>query len=235
MTPATDILPTRKELARFIDYLLLSPDATKEDVVRVCAESREHGFGCVCVNTSRVVQAYHLLEESAVQVIAAVGFPLGAMDSDAKRYETEVAVDNDAHFIEVVANIGRVRDGDHAFVLRELRDVVEAADERPVGIIIEAPLLTREQIELICKLTVDAGAKSIVTSTGIEGRAARIEDVRLIKEFVGEQFGIKAVGGISDTAAALALIGAGATRIGMVDPVTVLAKPEAVRTGEEVI
>lgn len=230
MTPATDILPTRRELARFIDYTLLSPDATQEDVARMCAEAREHSFGGVCVNTSRVAQAYHFLEESGVQVIAAVGFPFGAMDSDAKRYETEVAIDNDAHFIEVMANLGRVRDGDHTFVLRELRDVVEAADERPVGVIIEAPLLTRDQIELICKLAVDAGAKSIVTSTGMEGRNARIEDVRLIKDFVGEQFGIKAVGGITPTAAALALIGAGATRIGMVDPVTILAKREAVST-----
>ena len=230
MTRATDILPTRKELARFIDYTLLSPDLTKEDVARACAEAREHGFGCVCVNTSRVAQAYHLLDESGVQVIAAVGFPFGAMDSDAKRYEAEAAIDNDAHFIEMVANIGRIKDGDHSFVLRELRDIIEAADERPVNVVIESALLTREEMEVVCKLAIDGGAKGIVTSTGFEGRHARIEDVRSIKGLVGEQFGVKAAGGIADTAAALALIGAGATRIGMVDPVMILANEESVPT-----
>src|SRR5258705_4724014 len=136
-----------KELARFIDCALLRADATKNDVARICAEARDHGAGSVCVNTSRVAPACHLLEDSGVKVIAAIAFPLGAMDADAERYEAEIAVDNDAHAIEVVANIGRIKDGDHSYVLRELRDVVEAADDRPVSVAIETGLLTREEIE----------------------------------------------------------------------------------------
>lgn len=211
-----------KELARFLDYSLLRVDATKGDVARVCAEAREHGIGRVCVNTSRVAQACHWLEDSGAQVVAAVGFPLGAMDADAKRYETEVAVDSDAQFIEVVANIGRLKESDHGYVLRELRDVVEAADERPVSVVIEAALLTAAEMERACGVIAEAGAKGIVASTGFEGRNARVEDMRRIREIVDESFGIKACGGISDGAAALAMIDAGATRIGTADARKVL-------------
>lgn len=203
-----------KELARFLDCSLLRADATKEDVARICAEAREHAIGRVCVNTSRVALAYHLLEGSGVKVVAAIGFPLGAMEADAKRYETEAAADNDAHFIEVVANIGRVKDGDFGYVMRELRDIVEAADERPVSVVIEAPLLSAEEMQHVCEAAVEAGVKGIVTSTGFEGCNARIDDIRRIGEFVDESFGIKAFGGIADGAAALAMIDAGATRIG---------------------
>lgn len=204
-----------KELARFVDYLLLHPHVTKDELTRDCASARDLGLGGICVHTSRLAQAYHLLEDSGVKIIAAVGFPFGAADSDAKRYEAEVAVDNDAHFIEAVANIGRIKDGDHGYVSREFRDLVEAADERPVSIVIEAPLLTRAEIETVCHLAIEAGCKGITTSTGIDGRIARAEDVHLIKDVVGEKFGVKAVGGIIDGASALAMLEAGATRIGL--------------------
>jgi len=204
-----------KELARFVDYFLLHPDVTKDELTRVCASARELGLGGICVHTSRLAQAYHLLEDSGVKIIAAIGFPFGAADSDAKRYEAEVAVDNGAHFIEAVANIGRIKDGDHGYVSREVRDLVEAADERPVSIVVEAPLLTRAEIESVCHVVIEAGCKGITTSTGIDGRIARTEDVRLIKDIVGEKFGVKAVGGIVDGAAALAMLEAGATRIGL--------------------
>jgi len=204
-----------KELARFVDYLVLHPHATKDELTRVCASVRELGLGGICVHTSRLAQAYHLLEDSGVNIIAAIGFPFGAAESDAKRYEVEVAVDNDAHFIEALANIGRIKDADHEYVSREFRDLVEAADERPVSVVIEAPLLTRAEIETVCHLAIEAGCKGITTSTGMDGRVARAEDVRLIKNVVGEKFGVKAVGGIVDGAAALAMLEAGATRIGL--------------------
>jgi deoxyribose-phosphate aldolase len=203
-----------RELARFIDYCP-HPALTREELIRICVSARELGIGGVCVSTSRIVQAYHALENSGVKVVAVIDFPFGTADSDAKRYETEVAVDYDAHFIEVVANIGRIKDGDHDYVGREFRDIVEASDERPVSIVIEAPLLTREQIETVCTLAVEAGCKGITTSTGLESRVARIEDVQLIRETVGEKFGIKATGGIVDGPGALAMIEAGATRIGV--------------------
>jgi deoxyribose-phosphate aldolase len=204
-----------KELARFIDYLLLHPHVTKDDLTRICGSARELGLGGICVHTSRVAQASHLLEDSGVKIIAAIGFPFGAADADAKRYETEVAIDNEAHFIEAVANIGRIKDADHGYVSREFRDLVEAADERPVGVVIEAPLLTRAEIETACQLAIEAGCKGITTSTGLEGRFARIEDVQLIKDIVGDKFGIRAVGGIANGAAAVAMLDAGATRLGL--------------------
>jgi deoxyribose-phosphate aldolase len=204
-----------KELARFVDYFLLHPHVTKDELTRVCASARELGLGGICVHTSRIAQAYHLLEDSGVKIIAAIGFPFGAADADVKRYEVEFAIDNDAHFIEGVANIGRIKDGDHEYISREFRDLVEAADERAVTVVIETPLLTRGEIETVCKLAIDAGCKGVTTSTGMEGRVARAEDVRLIKKIVGEKFGVKAVGGITDGTAALAMLDAGATRIGL--------------------
>src|SRR5256714_5560685 len=140
------------ELAALIEYQLLKPDASVADVDRVCTEARAHGFASVCVNGSRVIRAAARLEESEVKVATVVGFPLGAMDADAKRYETEVAIDNGAQEISVVINIGWLKDGNDAAVLRELRDVVEAADERPVGVILEAGLLTREEQIRACQL-----------------------------------------------------------------------------------
>ena len=204
-----------KELARFVDYFLLQPQLTKDQLTHVCSRARELALGGICVHTSRVAQAYHVLEDSGVKIIAAVGFPFGAADADAKRYETEVAIDHDAHFIEAVANIGRIKDADHQYLAREFRDLVEAADERPVSIVIEAPLLTRAEIETVCQLAIEAGCKGITTSTGFDGRIARIEDVQLIKEVVGEKFGIRAVGGMADGTAALAMLEAGATRLGL--------------------
>ena len=149
-----------------------------------------------------------------MKVAAVVGFPHGAMDADAKRYETEVAVDHGAEEIDVVVNIGRLKEGDHRAVFRELRDVVEAADERAVKVILETSLLTREEILHGCKLSVDAGARFVKTSTGFGSAGATVENVRLMREAVGPTFGVKASGGIRDLATALAMVEAGATRLG---------------------
>src|SRR5256886_1367289 len=153
-----------QDLARCIDHTLLRADATANDIKTLCAEAREHNFYSVCVNGSRVAQACHFLEGSDVKVATVVGFPLGATDSDTKRFETEAAIDNGAHEIDVVINIGRLKDGDHGYVLRELRDVAEAADERPVKVIIETCLLTSEEKISACRLAVDSGAHFVKTS-----------------------------------------------------------------------
>lgn len=203
-----------KDLAIYIDHTLLKADATRADIERLCAEAREHNFYSVCVNGSRVVLARTLLEDTDVKVACVVGFPLGAMDSDAKRYETELAIDMGAQEIDVVLNIGKLKDGDSAYLLRELRDVAEAADERPVKVILETCLLTREEKILACQLVLDSGAHFVKTSTGFSTGGATIDDVKLMREIVGEKFGVKASGGIRDTATALAMIEAGATRLG---------------------
>lgn len=205
---------TAKELAGCIDHTLLRPDATTRDIETLCAEARENCFWAVCVNGSRVAQARHLLEETDVKVVCAVGFPLGAMEPDAKRFETEAAIDAGAQEVDVVLNIGRLKDRDHAFVLRELRDVVEAADERTVKVIVETCLLTRDEKHAACALVLKSGAQFVKTSTGFSTGGATVEDVALMRQAVGPDFGIKAAGGIRDYASALAMIQAGATRLG---------------------
>ena len=214
-----------KDLARYIDHTLLRADAAAKDIERLCAEAREHHFYAVCVNGSWVVQARHLLDGSAVKVATVVGFPLGATDSDTKRFETEAAIDNGAQEIDVVINLGRLKDGNYDYVLRELRDVAEAADERPVKVILETGLLTHEEKIHACRLALDSGAQFVKTSTGFSSGGATIEDVELLRGIVGEKFGVKAAGGIRDAPTALAMIEAGATRLGTSSGVAIVRGP----------
>lgn len=201
-------------LADYIDHTCLRPDAAAKDIERLCAEAREHRLYAVCVNGSRVELARHCLEDTVVKVATVVGFPLGAMDADAKRFETEAAIDAGAQEIDMVLNVGRLKDGDDRFVFRELRDVVEAADGLPVKVIIEACLLTRDEKLRACSLILESGARFVKTSTGFAAGGATIEDVKLLRGAVGAKFGVKAAGGIRDAATARAMIEAGANRIG---------------------
>jgi deoxyribose-phosphate aldolase len=211
-----------QSLARYIDHTLLKPDATARDIEQLCREAMEHHFWSVCVNGSRVAQAYALVENSGVKVACTVGFPLGAMTSDAKRLEVEAAVDDGAQEIDVVLNLGRLKDGDDAYVLRELRDIVEAADERTVKVIFETCLLSREEKIRACKLVVESGAHFVKTSTGFSTAGATTHDVQLMRECVGADFGVKASGGIRDATVALGMIQAGATRLGTSSGVAIL-------------
>ena len=201
-------------IARYIDHTLLKPDATAKDIEQLCREAMEHHFWSVCVNGSRVAQAYALLEDSGVKVAGTVGFPLGAMSADVKRYEVEAAVDDGAQELDVVLNIGRLKEGDDAYVLRELRDLVEAAEERTVKVILETCLLTREEKIRACQLVVESGAHFVKTSTGFSTAGATTHDVQLLRECVGPKFGVKASGGIRDAKIALGMIESGATRLG---------------------
>lgn len=202
------------DLARYIDHTLLKADASAEQITRLCQEARTHGFYAVCVNPSRIELCRHELEESGIKVASVIGFPLGAMDADVKRYETEAAIDAGAHEIDIVINIGVIKDGVWKRVVRELTDVVEAADERPVKVILETALLTLEEKRLACEAAVEAGAQFVKTSTGFGPGGATLEDVKLMREVVGPKIGVKASGGIRNTATALAMIAAGATRLG---------------------
>ena len=206
--------PTPAQLAGYIDHTVLKAEATAKDIEKLCAEAREHKFFSVCVNGSWVAQARHLLEGTEVKVASVVGFPLGAMAADVKRFETEAAIDEGAHEIDVVLNVARLKDGADPYVLRELRDVVEAADERTVKVILETCLLTNEQKVRACRLVVESGAHFVKTSTGFNTGGATVEDVTLMRKTVGPKFGVKASGGIRDAKTALAMIEAGATRLG---------------------
>jgi len=205
---------TPTQLAAYIDHTLLKPDASLAQIEQLCAEAREHNFFSVCVNGSWVAAARHLLEGSEVKVAGVVGFPLGAMAADVKRYETEVAIDDGAHEIDVVLNVARLKAGDDKYVLRELIDVVEAADERRVKVILETCLLNDAEKVRACRLVVESGAHFVKTSTGFSSAGATIADVKLMRETVGPEFGVKASGGVRDAQTALAMIEAGATRLG---------------------
>lgn len=205
---------TPAQLAAYIDHTLLKPDATARDIERLCAEAREHRFHSVCVNGTWVDRARTLLEDTEVKIACVVGFPLGAMAGDVKRFETEAAIDEGAQEIDVVLNLGRFKDGNDSCVLRELRDVVEAADERPVKVILETGLLTHDEKIRACGLVLESGAQFVKTSTGFGAGGATVEDVKLLRETVGPKFGVKASGGIRTVGTALALIAAGATRLG---------------------
>ena len=215
------------ELASYIDHTLLKPDATRAQLEQLCAEAAEHQFSTVCVNGSRVELAYSLLEDSDVQVCTVVGFPLGAMDADAKRYETEVAVDLGASEIDMVMNVGRFKDGEYDYIVREIRDVVEAADDRVVKVILETCLLTNDEIAQACKLVAQAQAHFVKTSTGFGSAGATLEHVRLMRETVGQFAGVKAAGGVRNANDAQAMIEAGATRIGTSNGVAIVSGESA--------
>jgi len=215
------------ELASYIDHTLLKPDATRVQLEQLCAEAAEHQFSTVCVNGSRVELAYSLLEDSDVQVCTVVGFPLGAMDADAKRYETEAAVDAGASEIDMVMNVGRFKDGEHEYIVREIRDVVEAADDRVVKVILETCLLTNDEIAQACKLVTQAQAHFVKTSTGFGNAGATLEHVRLMRETVGQFAGVKAAGGVRNANDAQAMIEAGATRIGTSNGVAIVSGESA--------
>ncbi len=205
---------TASQLASTVELTLFAPDATRADIEKLCAEARANHFHGVCVNGSHIELARALVEESGVQVMALVDFPFGAADADAKRYAIEIAVDQGAHEVDYVINFGRLKQGDRAFVLREMRDIVEAADERPVKAIVEAYRLTQEEKILVCQLALDAGVQFLSTATDFHSPTASPEDVRLLNQALGGQIGVKAVGGICNTREAAALIDAGAKRIG---------------------
>ena len=202
------------QLAACIDHTLLKPDASPAQIEQLCAEAREHHFFSVCVNGSWVAAARHFLDDTDVKVASVVGFPLGAMAGDVKRFETETAIDDGAQEIDVVLNLARLKAGDDKYVLRELISVVEAADEHPVKVILETCLLNDEEKIRACKLVVESGAHFVKTSTGFNTGGATIADVKLMRETVGPKFGVKASGGVRDAQTALAMIAAGATRLG---------------------
>lgn len=215
------------ELAPYIDHTLLKADATRAQLEKLCAEAIEHQFATVCVNGSRVELAYSLLEESDVQVCAVVGFPLGTMDADAKRYETEAAVDSGAGEIDMVMNVGRFKDGEHDYIVREIRDVVEAADDRVVKVILETCLLSDDEIVQASKLVVQAQAHFVKTSTGFGSAGATLEHVKLMREAVGQFAGVKAAGGVRNVEDAHGMVEAGATRIGTSNGVAIVSGDSA--------
>jgi deoxyribose-phosphate aldolase len=201
-------------LSTYIDHTLLKPDATASDIEQLCAEARQFHFWGVCVNGAWVQFARRILQGSEVNTIGVVGFPLGAMSSEAKRAETELAIADGAQEIDFVLNIGRLKQGDSKYILNEICNVTKAAGGSPVKVILETCLLTREMKIQACRLVMEGGAQFVKTSTGFGSGGATVADVQLMRETVGPDFGVKASGGIRNLETAIAMIEAGATRLG---------------------
>ena len=205
-----------KEIAKMIDHTLLKQNATFAQIAQICEEAIQYGFASVCVNPVHVRACAEMLKESAPKVCTVIGFPLGASASSVKSYETEIALQDGAEEIDMVINIGALKDGNHDFVREDIAGVVAKAHAKNalVKVIIETVLLTDAEKETACKLAVEAGADFVKTSTGFAGGGATVEDVRLMRRVVGTEIGVKASGGVHNLADARAMIEAGATRIG---------------------
>ncbi|MDK2932163.1 MAG: deoxyribose-phosphate aldolase [Bacillota bacterium] len=206
---------TARDLAAIIDHTLLKPEATKDQIVKLCEEAMEFGFASVCVNPTYVSLAAGLLKDTPVKVCTVVGFPLGASTPLVKAVEVRDAIAAGAREIDMVINVGALKSGDDDLVGRDIRAVVEAARGRAlVKVILETALLTNDEKVKACLIAKAEGADFVKTSTGFGPGGATVEDVRLMRKVVGADMGVKAAGGIRTLETALAMVEAGASRIG---------------------
>lgn len=199
---------------KFIDHTNLKQDAKKADIQKLCDEAKEYDFASVCVNPYWVKFCAQQLKDSDVNVCTVIGFPLGATTSAAKAYEAKEAIANGAEEVDMVINVGALKDHDDELVKNDIAGVVQAASGHVTKVIIEACLLTDEEKVRACQLAVAAGAAFVKTSTGFSTGGATVHDVALMKKTVGDQAKVKAAGGIHTRSEMLALIDAGASRIG---------------------
>jgi deoxyribose-phosphate aldolase len=205
-----------EQLARYIDHTLLKPEASRDQILKLCREAVEHHFASVCVNPCWVRLCAEALRGSEVKVCTVIGFPLGATLSTVKAFEAEESIRQGAGEVDMVINIGALKSGDRQYVEDDIRAVVERAHALGalVKVIIETVLLTQEEKVLACRLSQAAGADFVKTSTGFAGGGATVEDVALMRQVVGDAMGVKAAGGIRTYADALRMIQAGANRLG---------------------
>lgn len=213
--PGVAFVRENARIADFIDHTLLKAEATAAEVDKLCAEALEHRFAAVCVNPVWVKRCATKLKGSQVAVCTVIGFPLGASASDAKAQETRIAIQHGATEIDMVAAVGHMKSGDWHHVADDIAAVVRAAEGTLVKVIIESAVLTPVEIVKACALAKEAGARYVKTSTGFHAAGgATAEAIALMRLVVGDSMGVKASGGVRDCAAALKMIGAGATRIG---------------------
>ncbi len=201
-------------LASKIDHTLLKPDATPNEIRRVCEEAKIYSFATVCVQPCYVQLASELLVGSVTKAIAVIGFPLGTSTTESKCFETKAAIKDGAKEIDMVIHQGALKNHDYSLVLQDIRRVVEAAHPIPVKVILETCTLTQDQKIIACALSKAAGAAFVKTSTGFGSSGATVEDISLMRKIVGPAMGVKASGGIRTRADALRMIAAGATRLG---------------------
>jgi deoxyribose-phosphate aldolase len=213
---------SRRDLAGMIDHTLLRPNATSGEVEKLCHEAIQFGFKAVCVNPVRVAEAAALLKGREVIVCSVVGFPFGTHSPETKAFETAEVIRLGAREVDMVLLVGAVKGGRDDLAGRDIEAVVKAAQGCPVKVILETFYLTDEEKVRACRLAVEAGAAFVKTATGYAGGGARVEDVRLMREAVGPDIGVKAAGGIRTLADARRMIEAGATRLGVSSSVAII-------------
>jgi deoxyribose-phosphate aldolase len=205
-----------RQVARYIDHTLLKPEATRDEILKLCEEGARYGFASVCINPIWVREAACALRGSGVKVCTVIGFPLGANASDVKAFESRRAIFDGASELDMVINVGALKSADYALVTRDIQGVVEVAHEAGglAKVILETALLTDEEKVTACTLAKDAGADFVKTSTGFSKGGATAADIALMRRVVGGDVGVKASGGVRDLKQAQEMIRAGATRIG---------------------
>jgi len=219
-------------LAKYIDHTLLKPEATESQIIKVCEEAKEYNFASVCVNAYYAKLVSEQLKGTDIKTCVVVGFPLGATTKEVKAFETKQAIENGAQEIDMVINIGALKDKKYDVVKDDIKAVVEAAKGKAlVKVIIETCLLTQEEKVKACELAKEAGADFVKTSTGFSTGGANVEDVKLMRETVGTDIGVKASGGVRTTEDAEAVIKAGANRIGASASIAIVKGIKAENTG----
>jgi deoxyribose-phosphate aldolase len=212
-------------IAKYIDHTILKPEATVEDVKRLCREAKEYSFASVCVNGCYAKLVSTELAGSEVKTCVVVGFPLGAMTKEAKAFETSQAIENGASEIDMVINVGALKSKDYKFVKEDIEAVVNAAKGKAlVEVIIETCLLSDEEKVKACEIAKEAKADFVKTSTGFSSGGATKEDIALMRKTVGSDLGVKASGGVRDFKTAMDMINAGASRIGASASISIVSE-----------
>lgn len=211
-----------KNYAAMIDHTLLKADATRDQIEKLCAEAKKYVFASVCVNPTWVKYSAELLAGTEVKVCTVIGFPLGASTSAVKAFETKDAIANGATEIDMVINIGALKNGEYDVVRDDIKAVVDAANGTLVKVIIETCLLTDEEKVKACELSVEAGADFVKTSTGFSTGGATAEDIALMRKTVGPDLGVKASGGVRNLEDMKKMVENGATRIGASSGVAIM-------------
>ena len=208
--------------SKYFDHTILKADATEKEIINLCEEAKKYNFASVCVNPCYVKKCVEILKETDVDVCTVVGFPLGSMITESKLFETEQALKDNADEIDMVINIGKLKDKDYDYVKNEINLLKKACGNKILKVIIETCLLTDEEKIKACELSKEAGADFVKTSTGMSKAGAKKEDIILMKNVVGNDLGVKASGGIKDLNSAKIMIDAGATRIGCSSTVNIM-------------
>lgn len=228
---------TKEQLAKTIDQTLLNPIATSKDIEQLCINAKKNHFAAVCINPTYIAQAKKILADTDVKICSVVGYPLGANTIETKVFEARNNVKKGADELDMVINLGAVKSGNYEYVEREIKIVVNVIRREQIAeynkhinikVIIETAILTRDEIKKVCAIIERSGADFVKTSTGFGVKGVELDDVRLIREIVTRNIGVKASGGIRTFKDAQALIDAGATRLGTSSGINIIKEYSAI-------